>query len=127
MNDSDVLEHADRHDTVEPFRNVAVVLQAELRRRHSLLFRAGPRGRKLFLRKGDASHLRAADLSQVNREPAPSRADVEQPDTAFDQKLGRKMSLLGNLGIIKRLARQLEIGATVLAVCIEEKRIQMPV
>ena len=44
-----------------------------------------------------------------------------------DEKLGRKMAFLGELGVVERLFRRFEIGAAVLPVGVEEQRIELAV
>jgi hypothetical protein len=41
-----------------------------------------------------------------------------------DEKLRRKVPLLGKLGVIKRLLQALEIGAAVLPIGVEEQRVK---
>ena len=128
MADANMLEHADRDDAVERLRHVAIVLQTEVDLVVQSLFgRALARARVLLLRERDAGDVRAAELGQIERKPAPAAADVEHALVPRDEQLGREMTLLGELGIVERLAAGLEIGAAVLPVGIEEQRIELTI
>src|SRR2546430_7261144 len=50
----------------------------------------------------------AADLGQIQSEPAPARTDVEHAILAPGQQLGGKVALLGQLRIVERLLGMLE-------------------
>ena len=73
---------------------------------------------------GDAGF---AHFGQVHREPAPAAADVEHAVVALDQELGRQVPLLGDLGVVEGLVGGLEVGAAILAVGVEEQRIELAV
>ena len=45
----------------------------------------------------------------------------------LDQQLGGEMALLGELRVVERLVRVLEIGAAILPVGVEEQRVEPPV
>src|SRR6187397_2789797 len=78
MADADMLEHSDRDDAVEGAVNLAVVHQPELGpAAEAALGRPLHRQRMLLLRQRHADDLGAADLSQIERKPAPARADIE--------------------------------------------------
>ncbi len=66
-------------------------------------------------------------LGEVERKPAPAASNIEHALAGGDQKLGRQMAFLGKLGIVERLVRRLEIGATVLTIGVEEQRIELAV
>ena len=66
----------------------------------------------------------AADPLQVEREAAPAAADVEHAAVRLDEKLGRDQPLLGELRLLERAVRALEVGAAVLLVGIEEQLVQ---
>jgi hypothetical protein len=78
---ADVLEHADRDDAVEGSACVAVVLELEAdAAREAPLSGAEARARHLLLGEADAGDaLDPRDVGEVEREPAPARADVEHP------------------------------------------------
>ncbi len=123
-----MLEHADRDDAVEFFRHVAIVLQLEFDLVRQSLFRGtNARARKLLLRQRDAGDARAAQLGEIERKSAPAASDIEHALAGRDEKLGCEMSLLGELGVVERLVRRLEIGAAVLPVGIEKQRIELSV
>jgi hypothetical protein len=123
--DADMLEHPDRDDTVEGALDIPVVGEPEIDLGSEPAF-AGPRLRRLELlaRQGDPGHLRAAELGEIVRKTAPPGADVEDAVAGAGAELRRQMSFFGELGIIQGLGRRLEIGAAVLAVGIEEQRIE---
>jgi len=80
----------------------------------------------LFLRQRDAGNVRAGDLGHVKAEPAPAAADIEHAQipivaVAAEQQLGGEVTLLGELGVVERLLRALEIAAAVLPVGVEEQ------
>ncbi len=81
----------------------------------------------LLLRERDTGHIDAADFGEIESKPAPAAADVEYALVGFDRQLGRHMALLGQLGVIERLFRALEIGAAILPVGVEEERVETPV
>jgi hypothetical protein len=80
----------------------------------------------VFLRQRDA-HTRAADIGEIQRKPAPAGADVEHALAAFDQQLGRDVAFLGELRVVERVVGIFEIGAAVLPVGVEKKRVQASV
>jgi hypothetical protein len=78
VSDTDVLEHANRDDAVEPAANVAIVLQQEFRRIGQPLFaRAGVCDVQLLGGQGHASHIGAGHLGQIEGQTAPTRVYVE--------------------------------------------------
>ena len=108
--------------------DVAIVLQQESRRPAQVLFRgAGVRDLQLFGRQRDAGDVGAGHLGEIEAKPAPARADVEHAVAAPDQELCGEMALLGELGVVERRVRRLEIGAAILLVGVEEERIEPPV
>ena len=125
MIDTDVLEHADRHDPVEPAGNVAIVLQEEgWCVGAGVLVRARLGDLELFVRQGHAGDIGASGLGQIQRKSAPAGPDVEHALAALDQQLGGEMPLLGKLGVIQRRVGAFEIGAAILPVGIEKQRIE---
>ena len=105
--------------------DVAVVLQAKL---HPVA-KAGLRGaarrdRELLLRQRHADGARADDLSEIERHAAEAAADVEDALPLLDQQLGGEVALLGELGLLERLALVLEIGAGILLVGVEEEAVE---
>ena len=104
---------------------VAIIFQQEFRRSGQVLLGgAGVRRLQLFLRKRDAGDVGAGHFRKIQTKPAPARADVEHAVAAGDQQLRSKMPLLGQLGVVERRIRGLEIGAAVLLVGVEEQRIE---
>ena len=89
-----------------------------------LFRRAGVCDLQLFGRERDARDVGAAHLGQIEAKAAPARADVEHTVAAPDQQLGGEVTLLGQLGIVERGIRRLEIGAAILLVGVEEERIE---
>ena len=86
--------------------------------------RALLRARELLLRERDAGHLRAGNLGEIEREPAPAAADIEHLGAGFDPKLRGEVAPLGELCVVERLVRRLEIGAAILLVGIEEEFVE---
>ena len=123
--DADMLEHADRHDAIERTLDIAVVDQPEHRVLRAAAF-ARPllRARELFLREGDAGHLRARDFGEIERQAAPAAADVEHLGAGLDAELRGEMPLLGKLSVVERLLGGFEIGAAVLLVRVEEELVK---
>ena len=82
--------------------HVAIVLEEEFRRPRQV-FLGGPCIRHLQLlgRQRDAGDVGAGHFRQIEAKPAPAGADVEHAVAAPDQELGGKMTLLGELGIVK--------------------------
>src|SRR5258708_2591600 len=109
--DADMLEHADRDDTVEGAGYVAIVERLEGGGAFHLSFPGAlARYCELLLRKRDARDPGAADLRGIERKSAPAAADVEKPVSVFEP-----------------VGRSFEIGAAVLAVGIKEERIEAAV
>ena len=126
--DADMLEHADRYDPVERAGNVAVIGEQEFCLPAQVLFPGtGVGDLQLFGRQRNAGHIGAGHLGQIEAEAAPARADVEDAVVAPDQELGGEVTLFGQLGIVERGIRRLEIGAAILLVGIEEEGIEPPV
>jgi hypothetical protein len=112
MADADMLEHADRDDAIERSGDVAVVHEPKLRvlplsAIECSLLRAGV----LLLRERDAGHVGAGNLGEIKSKTAPAAADIEHIRTGLDQQLRREVPLLGELRVVERLIRTLEIGA----------------
>src|SRR5712671_3670018 len=126
--DADMLEHADRDDTVEGAGYVAVVERLEGGRAVQLAFLGAlARDCELLLRKRNAGDPGAADLRGVERKPAPAAADVKKPMSVFEEELCGEVPFLGELGVVEAVLRSFEIGAAVLAVGIKEERIEAAV
>ena len=99
---ADMLEHADRDDAVEPLVEQAIVLELELHMvRHAGRRRPLARDLQLVLGQGDAEHVDAGDLVQVQRHPAPAAADVEHPLPRLERELGGDMRLLVELRLLE--------------------------
>src|SRR5260370_10902473 len=123
--DADMLEHADRDDTVECAGHVAIVERLEGGRAFQLAFLGAlARDRELLLRKRNAGDPGAADLAGIERKPTPAAADVKKPMSVFEEELCGEVPLLGELGVVEAVLRSSEIGAAVLAVGIKEERIE---
>src|ERR1700682_3972882 len=87
--DADMLEHPDRDDAVEIFREVAIILQTELDLvGQSFFARAHLRERVLLLGKRDPGDARAANVREVKRQPTPAAADIEHALILRNEKLG---------------------------------------
>ena len=76
---------------------------------------------QLVLRQGDAEHVDARDLVQIERHAAPAAADVEHALAGLERELGGDMRLLVGLGLLQAVAGVGEIGAAILQVVIEEE------
>ena len=123
--DADMFQHADRDDAVEMLADFTIILQAEIDMLGELPFgEAALGGRELFLRQGDAGHLGAAEIGEIERKAAPAAADVEHLVARLDEKLGGDMPLLGELRVVEALALVFEIGAGILPVRIEKQRVE---
>src|SRR5712672_3880294 len=110
--DADMLEHADRDDTVEGAGYVAIVERLEGGGAFQLAFLGAlARDCELLLRKRDAHGPGAADLRGVERKPAPAAADVKKPMSVFEEELGGEGPLLGGLGVGEAVLGSSEIGA----------------
>src|SRR5689334_14746364 len=120
-----MFKHADRNDSVELTGHVAIILKQKLRRpRQVFLCGARVGDLKLFIRKRDASDVGSGDFREVQAEPTPTRADVEDAISSIDQKFGCEMTFFGELGVVERRIRRLKIGAAVLLVGIQKERIE---
>ena len=114
-------------DTMRSKRTVDVAIIQQAERRilgAAALERPILRALELFLRQGDAGDPRAGDFGEIERQPAPAAADIEHRGAGLDAQFGREMPLLGELRVIKRRVRGFEIGAAILLVAVEEKRIE---
>ena len=80
---------------------------------------------QLVLRQGDAEHVDAGDLVQIQRHPAPAAADVEHALPGLQRELGGDMRLLVGLRLLEAVAGIGEIGAAVLLVGVEEEVVQL--
>src|SRR5712672_4481156 len=120
--DPDMLEHDDRDHPVEFFRDVAIVLQAELDGTAELLLaRPDTRERELLLRQGDAGNPRPGEFGEVKCKPAPAATDVEHAGPRLDPQLGGEVTFFGELGVVEGGRGGIEIGAAVLPVGIEKE------
>src|SRR5205814_1283975 len=94
--DADMLEHADRDDTVERPGDMAIVLEEEADAiAQSLLGRAAIGDRELLIRKRDPRHVDLGVLGEIEAEAAPARADVEDALAGLEGEFRREMPLLG--------------------------------
>ena len=91
------------------------------------LRRAAARSGELLRRERDRGDAGFAYFGEVHGEPTPAAADVEHAVAALDQELGRQVPLLGDLGVVEGLVGRLEISAAILAVGVEEQRIELAV
>jgi hypothetical protein len=126
MRRADMFEHADGHDPVETAGEAAIVDQ--------FIFdlscdacRFGPLAGdlELFLRQGDTKHLDPGDAVEIKRHAAPAAADVEHALPGFQVELGGNMRLLVGLRLFQAVGGVGVIGATVLAVRVEEEVVQV--
>ena len=78
----------------------------------------------LFGRQRDAEHVGLEALGEIEPEPAPARADVEHVVAGLDAQLGGDVALLGELRLLERHVRSLEIGAGILHVRVEEEPVK---
>ena len=96
---------------------------------HAVLeaFRAGALGGDgvLLGRQRDAEHVDLEVLGEIEAEPAPARADVEHVLAGLDPQLGGDVALLGELRLLERHVRALEIGAGILHVLVEEEPVEL--
>src|SRR5712664_1371554 len=126
--DADMLEHADRDNTVEGAAHVAIVERLEGGGACELAFLGAlARDCELLLRKRDARGPGAADLRGIERKPAPAAADVKKPMPVFEEQLRGEVPLLDELGVVEAVPCGFEIGAAVLAVGVKEERIEAAV
>ena len=122
--ETDVLEHADRHDPVETIARRAIIFQAEFHARtQSPLVRAALRDLELLRRQRQPGDRGACDVCKIKRDPAPPAADVQNLGARLKQQLGSDVPFLGELRILQALSRILEIGAGILPVGIEKQLI----
>jgi hypothetical protein len=66
----------------------------------------------------------AGDLGEIESKPSPAASDIEHTRVRFDPKLRGQVASLGELRIIERLVRSLEIGAAILLIGVEEERVE---
>src|SRR5262249_45625874 len=76
------------------------------------------------MREGDPRYVGASEFSEIKAQAAPTGTNVEDTLVGLESKLGRKVTFLGELCVVERCIRRLEICAAVLPVCVEEERIQ---
>ena len=119
---ADMFEHADGDDAVEPALDLAIVDQLELDPVADTQDLGAPPGhRQLPFRQGDAHHFDIGDMGEIEAQPAPAAADVEQPLAVCQLKLGGEMTLLQRLRLLERLGAIGKIGAGILHVGIEKE------
>ena len=122
---ADVLEHADRNDPVEAAALLPVVAKREADLSfQALALRPGLRVGQLLRRQSDAGHVCLPDFRQVEREPAPARADVQDLLPWLEQQLGGDMPLLGQLRPLQVRLRLGKVGAGVLPVPVQEEVVE---
>ena len=124
--DADMLEHADRDDAVVVPALLAVVAQIKP---HPVGQPGGGgapiRDLELFLGQGQPGDVGAALAGQVQRQPAPARADIEHPLSRPEQQLRRDVALLVLLRGVDVVVRRAEIGAGILPVAIEKQLVEL--
>ena len=124
--DPDMLEHADRDDAVVASGLLAVVAQvkphpvAEARRRG-----APRRHLVLLLGQGEPGDVGAAFAGEIERQPAPARADIEHPQSRAQQQLCRDVALLVLLRGVEIVLGRPEIRTGILPVVVEEQLIEL--
>src|SRR5262249_55017429 len=113
-----MLEHSYGNDAVEFLPNIAVILQSEIElpRERAPFRQAGAGESVLLLREGAPGYARVAKFAEIEGQPAPAAANIEDASLRIEQELGREMALLRELRVVERLTRPLEIGAAVLPV-----------
>ena len=128
MADTHMLEHADRYDAVPLAGQGAVVHQLEPHLAgQASLGRPGAGSGKLLLGQGDARDLCAVVAGQGQRHAAPTAADVQHAHARPQQQLGCDQALLSRLRLLQCLRPSREIGAGILAVGVQQQRIQRAV
>jgi hypothetical protein len=105
ITDADVLEHADRYNSVVARDDIAVILHPEFDRGVEPLLTGPPAGDfELFVRQRYPGDARARDLREVKRKPSPAATDVEDALPGSVQ-LGRQVTF-GELSVIERRGRR---------------------
>ncbi len=99
ITDANMLEHADRDDTIERAVHGAIVEQLE---RNTVLQSLGSGARRRFLkllgRQRDAGHARAVVPCQRQGEPTPAASDIQHREIrTTETELGSDVPLLGDL------------------------------
>ena len=126
VTDTNMLEHADRDDTIKRAMHGAIVEQLE---RNTVLQSFGGGARRRFLkllgRQRDAGHARAVVPCQRQREPAPAASDIQHREIrTIETELGGDVPLLRDLRFFQRFVAAPEVGARVLPVAIQEQAVQ---
>ena len=121
--DADMLEHADRDDAVELALDVAVVDQAELDVLRRLRSRARAARRASCSSDSVMPVTRAPQTRRDRAQGRPSRSRCRARCGRVTEASPR-VPFLGELGVVERLVRALEIGAAVLLVGVEEQRVE---
>ena len=121
-----MLEHADRDDPVELPFELAIIDQLEL----DMVGDAGLLGAlagdlQLLFRQGDAEHVDAGDLVQVERHAAPAAADVEHALARLQVRAWRRCAPSCRPAPARGCCRVGEIGAAVLQVVVEEELVEL--
>ncbi len=78
----------------------------------------------LLLRERDAGDVRTGDLGEVEGESAPAASDIEDAGLRLNKELCRQVALFGELGVVERLSRSLEISAAILLVGVKEECVE---
>ena len=124
-----MLEHSDGDHAIIRAAHGAVILQFEAHpARKSGRFSARARRFQLLGGQSDAGDPRAVFLRQRDRHAAPAGTDVKHVQVRPDQaEFRRDVALLGRLRLLQRLGAVGEIRAGIVAVPIQEQRVQAAV
>ena len=123
--DAHVLEHAHGDDAVVGAGLLAVVAQEEARAPgESRLLGQRPRCLELVRRQGYAGDVDPHFPGQIQRQPAPARADVKDPVARFQEKLGGDVAHFFLLRRLQVFVAVGEVGARILPVGVEKKVVQ---
>jgi hypothetical protein len=121
-----VLQEADRHDPVEPPRDLAVVAAQEAGTfGQAQLAGPGVRPCVLLPGQGDAGHVDLVAAGEVQGEAAPAAPQVEDPLAGLEEQLGGDVVLLGALRRLETFPARRMVGARVLPLAVEEQRVEL--
>ena len=118
---SNMLEHAERIDAIEPAAQAPIILQQDFHGQPSATL-GGRSG--LILRNGHARDAHAIPLGRKLRSAAPTAADIEHVHARPQSQLATDEIELGFLGLFQRLRMQ-PVGAAVDHAFVEHARVQI--
>ena len=126
MRGADMLDHADADHPIKRALDVAVVGQLELDLvGHARSLRPLVRELDLIGCERNAQYLAAEMAVEIESEPAPAAADIEQAHARLQPQLGGDQGLLVDLRAFQRVRRILEIGHGILPVLVEEQLVEL--